>query len=163
MHWLMGVLHSTQSGWFLSKCTQSNRLPQVKYPQKDHFKKHRELLLSRATFHPATCNNWNAAGVRQRIQQITPRNTVQREGGWGVELFIDRIRPGGMIISLQVNDNHCVNFCNRSSVCCCNSLLLTQHQPPLYAHLTAAHQCVFYLENFIILPSYQRASLWSCV
>lgn len=49
-------------------------------------------------------------------------------GGCEGDLFIDRTRPGGMIISLQVNDNHCANFCSRSSLCCCNSLLLTQHQ-----------------------------------
>lgn len=33
-------------------------------------------------------------------------------------------------MSLQVNDHHRANFCGKSSACCCNSLLLTQHQTP---------------------------------
>lgn len=72
---------------------------------------------------------------------------MRRQAAGGVELFIDRIRPGGMVISLQVNDNQCANFWSRSSVCCCNSLLLTQHRtPPVYAHaLSRRHTNAYFI------------------
>lgn len=151
MHWLIGVLLSTQ--WirgFLSNVrsptachnqTSSKRPPRVASEQ-GHFPSSnmQQLRCSRSS---ATHSAYNTAR--------------EKEGGSG-GLFIDRIRPGRLIISLQVNDDRCANFC----------LLLQQSAldaapTPLYAHLPAAHECGFYLENFINLPSYQRASLWSCV
>lgn len=64
----------------------------------------------------------------------TAKHRAKTNRGGGVELFIDRFRPGGMVISLQVNDNQCANFWSRSSVCCCNSLLLTQRRTRRFTH-----------------------------
>lgn len=68
-----------------------------------------------------------------------------------------------MIISLQVKDSRCANFFRRSSLCCCNSLLLTQHQPP-FTHTCPLHMNAYFilktsLSHLVVsVPPFDRAS-----